>query len=227
MGELGLTFGRLTVVDTFVYARSGTKTWVCRCECGRTVNRQPSDLRNGKYTAGCQSCARGLDLVGKVYGDLTVVSLSKKTRRGTYWNCKCACGRTCERIAYHLKDVKRAACGECTLQRWGECNITHGGSNSPVYGRWKSMQDRCKNPSHASYGRYGGRGIKVCAEWSDFKAFEAWAAKANFHPSLELDRVNNDRGYSPGNCEWITKKENLARMFAYHRERGTGVYGQC
>lgn len=222
--SIGLKFGKLTVVDEFIYQRSGTRTWVCECQCGARVNRQPSDLRNGKYTNGCQSCARGLDLTGQVFHKLTVLNVSRRTRRGTYWNCRCECGRECERIVYHLKDVKRGACGDCSAETWGEWNKTHGFSRSPIYVRWKSMHDRCANPKHASYKNYGGKGVKVCAEWREIDKFAGWALKNGFHPALELDRADPQGNYDPANCQWITKKENVSRMIAYHRVRGTGIF---
>lgn len=99
----------------------------------------------------------------------------------------------------------------------------HGLTNDPLYTRWKSMKERCDNPHHTSYPNYGGRGIKVCKEWSrSFVAYRNWALSSGYKPGLQLDRINNDGNYEPSNCRWSTPKEQ-----AYNRRtnRYFTVYG--
>ena len=71
-----------------------------------------------------------------------------------------------------------------------------------LYGIWRSMHERCRNPSHVAYPRYGGRGIAVCAEWAAFDAFERWAHVSGYTDHLTFERSDDDLGYSPGNCRW-------------------------
>jgi hypothetical protein len=66
------------------------------------------------------------------------------------------------------------------------------------------MKHRVKDPSKP----YIRRGITVCEEWRDFEVFAAWAEQSGFSPELELDRIDNDSGYSPANCRWVTHTEN-------------------
>lgn len=92
-------------------------------------------------------------------------------------------------------------------------NIKHGekinGKSSSLYGRYNHILDRCLNPNNKNYSEYGGRGITVCDNWkNDFSAFKKWALLNGYHPSLEIDRKNNDKGYSPDNCRWTSHKEN-------------------
>lgn len=55
---------------------------------------------------------------------------------------------------------------------------------------------------------YGGRGIMVCEEWlHDFQAFYDWAMASGYEEGLTLDRIDNNKGYSPDNCRWVTIKE--------------------
>ena len=83
---------------------------------------------------------------------------------------------------------------------------------TPIYSRWVSMNGRCRDRGHSSYGSYGGKGINVCTEWrNDFDAFREWALLTGFKADLSLDRIDPDRDYEPGNCRWISMKENRAR----------------
>lgn len=86
-----------------------------------------------------------------------------------------------------------------------------GGVLSPIYRRWSLIKARCHSPSNNKFGVYGARGIHMCQEWRDsFSAFKRWAEIAGFSPELQIDRIDNDLGYSPDNCRWVTLVENQA-----------------
>lgn len=71
----------------------------------------------------------------------------------------------------------------------------------PEYAIWQAMRQRCNNPNHPKYHRYGGRGIKICERWNDFALFlEDMGRRPN--ESYSIERVNNDGNYEPGNCIW-------------------------
>lgn len=76
-----------------------------------------------------------------------------------------------------------------------------------LYRIWKAMRVRCNNPNTSEYHRYGGRGIKVCEEWNNYFVFQSWAYSHGYADNLTIDRIDNDKGYSPNNCRWITLKE--------------------
>lgn len=77
------------------------------------------------------------------------------------------------------------------------------GRKSPTYLVWENMRRRCNSPTAANYVNYGGRGIRVCEQWSSFKGFLADMGERP--DGLTLDRVDNDGNYEPGNCRWVTK----------------------
>lgn len=86
-----------------------------------------------------------------------------------------------------------------------------GITTTRLYGVWYGMKDRCYNPNHPRFKDWGGRGITVCPEWQEYKAFEKWSI-ANGYDVLAkrgectLDRIDNNKGYSPDNCRWVDMK---------------------
>ena len=81
--------------------------------------------------------------------------------------------------------------------------------NKSLYWAWKAMKQRCQNPRCHVYHNYGARGITVCEEWQKFEPFCEWALENGYQKGLDLDRRNNDGNYSPENCRWITRRENV------------------
>lgn len=77
----------------------------------------------------------------------------------------------------------------------------------PAYGTWANMLDRCNNPNSHNFSDYGGRGIKVCQRWHDFFCFFADMGQRPEWATGGIDRIDNDKGYEPGNCRWSTRKE--------------------
>ena len=71
------------------------------------------------------------------------------------------------------------------------------------------MKARCHNPKHDSFPNYGGRGIAVCDEWREsFEAFASWTKRNGYSAGLQIDRINNDKGYSPDNCRFVSVRAN-------------------
>ncbi len=81
--------------------------------------------------------------------------------------------------------------------------------NKNIYWAWKAMKQRCKNPNCKAYKNYGERGIKVCEEWEEFEPFLSWSLSNGYSKGLDLDRKDNDGNYTPDNCRWISREENI------------------
>lgn len=82
---------------------------------------------------------------------------------------------------------------------------TKGGQQKIIrlYTVWRNMRSRCYYTSLPCYRNYGGRGIRVCPEWSDFDVFREWAIENGYRNGLTLDRRDNDGNYSSMNCRWV------------------------
>ncbi len=158
------------------------------------------------------------DLSGKRFGKLLAVSmLRKRTNSGVsriYWKCECECGSRSTVISTALLtgNTKSCGCAHAEALKGNRFNFKHGsarcGKLTPIYKRWAAMIERCRSPKHKCFKRYGGRGIKVCKQWMSFSNFKTWAAGSGFRNHLQIDRRNNNLGYNPRNCRWVTPLVN-------------------
>ncbi len=149
-----------------------------------------------------------IDVTGKTFGRLTAldrVVVPGKTE--VFWRCLCACGSVVSVRSYQLRTGRSASCGCLQRERTARANRKHGacsgGERSPEYGVWSHMRRRCLNPEDPDYPDYGGRGITVCSEWAE--SFAAFLCDMGPRPdATSIDRINNCKGYAPGNCRWAT-----------------------
>lgn len=130
-------------------------------------------------------------------------------------NHKC---RKCGKKFSAYRSAERIYCGNSCAGKVGP--LKHGESRSRLYSVWRGMKSRCANKSNAAYKYYGGRGIRVCAEWvNSYESFSMWAKRSGYRDGLELDRVNNNGNYCPSNCQWATRRQQMANT----RKRCDGI----
>lgn len=162
--------------------------------------------------------------VGQKIGELTLMYVDGKQSNGAVvWKCQCSCGKTTMVSSSSLNSGHKKSCGHLLIDSTRKRATTHGMRNTRLYTIFDNMNRRCKSMKVHNAHRYSLRGITVCKEWKTFEAFRDWALDNGYADDLEIDRINNDKGYSPDNCRWVTRRENannrhVTRFITYDHE---------
>lgn len=177
---------------------------------------------------------RGKDMTGIKVGRLTVDHMDHREMNSSgrweiYWYCNCECGNhkvvSTSTLTSAIKNNRMISCGCYVSERAGNMFKTHGLRHTRLAHIHKTICDRCFNPNSKRYPDWGGRGIKVCDEWytpgvpgnPGLVNFYNWATKEAGYvdPAPDapqrtwptLDRIDNDKDYSPDNCRFASYKE--------------------
>ena len=145
---------------------------------------------------------------GDRFGRLTVVRRIKinSRRLGTRESheCRCDCGNVKEIAASSLYRGLTTSCGCGRNVKTGHRARRHGYHGTRLYSIWTSMKQRCNNPNREHYVNYGGRGVRYHPSFETFEGFLAGIPEG-YQDGLELDRIDNDGDYAPGNLKWSTR----------------------
>lgn len=145
-----------------------------------------------------------INLVGNRYGRLLVIDKADSLNGHTRWLCKCDCGKECIVHGNSLKTGNTKSCGCYKAENAKTLYSTVRQNDKRLYAVWNGIKQRCNNPNHKSYKNYGGRGIKMDAEWSNnYEVFYKWAINAGYQRGMEIDRIDNNGNYCESNCRFV------------------------
>lgn len=213
----GKRFGMWLVMCRSTVSPHQKARWLCRCDCGTEMPVVYSSLIQG-HSTNCRclqyentGTRTRIDLTGRKFGYWSVISrdLSAPKKGGPHWNCQCDCGieRSVSGMALREELSKSCGCKKTALFA-GQTTLPLRQLNlKPLeYHVWKGMIRRCDPKNKALFPGYAGRGITVCPRWTNYRNF---IEDMGIRPrqGLSLERMNNDLGYSPGNCIWADAKQ--------------------
>lgn len=178
------------------------------------------------------------DITGMRSGKLVAVDraedhISPNGTRRTMWNCLCDCGNMTVVRTDGITSGRTTSCGcariEGIRRATAEGRMGHtkyGESRERLHNIWYLIKYRCENETSPAYKNYGGRGIRMCKEWSDdesgYNAFKEWALSNGYSKELSIDRIDNDGDYEPDNCRWADcyTQANNKRINVYYEYNG-------
>jgi hypothetical protein len=150
-----------------------------------------------------------IEMIGKKLWHLTVLAeAGRNKRQQVLWKCLCDCGNYTVVSGVMLRRGQTKSCGCLVSIATSRANKTHGLTGTRIYTTWAAMLARCNKPTATSYPRYGAVGVTICDSWKSFDCFYADVAHL-YKDGMQIDRIDNNGNYEPGNVRWVTPKQNI------------------
>ena len=152
-----------------------------------------------------------VDLTGKRFGRFLVLRQGERVSGKIGWVCQCDCGTIKLVPGGNLTKGLTKSCGCLRKEMMKEKATKHNLCGTKLYNAYNNMKKRCYDPKCDHYKWYGEENKGVCDEWlgpDGFKNFADWSLINGFEEGLQIDRIDNSKGYSPDNCRWVPPKEN-------------------
>lgn len=160
--------------------------------------------------------------LNRTFNRLTAIGYAGASRQGALWLWRCSCGKLTVALGKRVVRGNIKSCGCWQREASAKFQWRHGMRDTPEYKIWASMVQRCTNASDKAFRHYGGRGITVCDRWTTSANF---FADMGPRPSSKhsVERIDNNKGYSPDNCKWATSAEQSrntrrTRMLTFNGE---------
>lgn len=190
----------------------GARLYRAACpDCAKEYRRTKNALQRSPRCAACRGrsvtkareARDAAEAAADTFRGWTVLGEAGRTQHGApLYRVRC---KGCSTEYLRTKtNLRRNACRPCASRKQAQ---THGLTGSALYVVWNGMLQRCKNPKHPAYARYGGRGIGVDPAWESFSVFFA-DMHEGYSADVHLDRRDNDRGYCKENCRWVSPATN-------------------
>lgn len=236
---IGVKNGYLTVIEDLGLTENDNRLLKVKCSNCGSEKKYINTVFKNKTHCGCIREPRAIKEINSIKGVYKiVVELDKKSRGGYRMvEAECTlCGETHELVYKNIDKNNILGCSKCANKNYVYENKLSE-LDIKIRNVFSNMKVRCYNSNSKDYKNYGGRGITICDDWLEKPSeFYEWSITNGYALGLEIDREDNDLGYSPQNCRWVTKKvnsrntrqvkltEELVREIRYGKYKDTPQY---
>lgn len=170
--------------------------------------------------------SKRVQIEGQRFNRFIVLKYLRNYQNHSIYLCRCDCGIVKEVSGNFLRRGRTKSCGchNREVQKQKTLNKNHNANKlSSIH---HSMMQRCYWVKHPGYKDYGAKGVLVCEEWYQMSLFREWCFNNGWKPGLQIDRINTVGNYTPENCRFVTRKQNMnntrrTRFYTFNEMTGT------